>query len=233
MRRAPWEVVVAAAAIAITLIHPTPTRADVDYLNPEFGLYVPIPEGLQMCEHPDLDFQEFVEHNHGTSIFLDPTDSQSCSTVDIENTVDIEHGRAIFVSAWYNATDYTRTLKLFRRNECEAKRCLPAPKGLGFPNSRSASYRVNGRDGWIDIVVLTQAGHNDFAFPGDPEFWVNYIAELHTDRAHLTDDLRIFRQLLGTIRFIRLEPNKDSFSPEELGRICKENARWRKFPFCS
>jgi hypothetical protein len=227
MRRAPWEVVLAAAATVIIFVDTTPTWADVVYLNPEFGLYVPIPGGVQMCEHPDLDWQEYIEHNHGTSIFLDPADSQSC------NTVDIEHGRAIFVSAWFNATDYTRTLKLFRGNECENKRCLPAPKGLSFPNSRSASYRVNGRDGGIDIVVLSQAGHSDFAFPDDPEFDVNYIAELHTDRSHLTDDLRLFRQLLGTIRFIRLEPNKDSFSPEELARICKENAQWVKYPFCS
>lgn len=223
MRRAPWDLARAAATIAVMLFDPTPSSAEAVYVNPEFGLYVPIPEGLQMCEHPYLDFQEVVEHNHGTSIFLDPADSQSCAAVDIDNSVDIEHGRAIFVSAWYNATDFTRTLKLFRRNECENQHCLPAPKGLSFPKSRSASYRVNGRDGWIDIVVLTQAGHDDFGFPGDPQFAVNYIATLHTDRAHFAADLGLFREHLEMLRLIRLEPNEDSVSPEEVARIRREH----------
>ena len=206
-----------AAAILVALSNPMPTSAEAVYVNPEFGLYVPIPEGLQMCVNPNLDFQEFIEHDHGTWIFLDPADSQSC------NTLDIKHGRSLSVSAWYNATDFTRTLERFRLNECKNEHCVPAPKGLSFPNSRSASFRVDRPDGWIDIEVLTQAGHDDFGFPGDPEFAVNYFATLHTDRAHFAADLRLFRVHLKMLRLIRLEPNADSFSPDEVARIRYEH----------
>jgi hypothetical protein len=193
-----------------------PAAAELVSVNPEFGLYVPVPEGLKLCEMPEVDDDADTHHDHGPVVFLDPADSQTC------DANEPEHRRAIYVSAWYNATDETRTLKSFRRDECKNERCLPAPTGLSFPNSRSTSFRVNRPDGWIDIVVLTQAGHDDFAFPGDPEFRVNYIATLHTDPAHLAADLRLFRAHLRKIRFTRLEPNKDSFSPEEFHRIRHE-----------
>jgi hypothetical protein len=208
-----------AAAILIAVFDTAPTRAEAVYVNPEFGLYVPIPEELHACEHPDLDFQEVVEHNHGTSIFLDPADSQSCSGVSTR------HRRSLSFWASYNATYHTRTLKLFRRNNCEYEhgRCIAAPKGLSFPNSRSIAYRVNRSHGWIDIVVLTQAGHDDFGFPDDPQFAVNYLATLHTDRAHFAADLRLFRTHLEMLRLIRLEPNEDSLPPEEVHRIRHEH----------
>src|SRR5262249_13652308 len=132
------------------------------------------------------------------------------------------HRRAVHVSMVFNVFDETRTLAGLKRQACRDVghgRCAPAPKDLHFPNSRSASFRVDRRDGWIDIVVVTQAGHDDFPFPGDPEFAVNYEAKLHTDRAHFDADLNLFRTHLEMLRLIRIEPNEDSLSPEEVARI--------------
>jgi hypothetical protein len=223
------------AAMAVRMV--VPAAAEVVRANPIFGLYEPIPDGLQPCEVPDeLIGEGRSYYDHGTIIYLNPRDSQLCSldTPEVEACYRHRNGprcdwfghrRAMSVSMVFNAFDETRTLAGLKRQACRdvgRGRCAPAPKDLHFPNSRTGSFRVDRRDRWIDIVVVTQAGHDDFAFPGDPEFAVNYEATLHTDRAHFDADLRLFRMHLEMLRLIRLEPNEDSLSPEEVARIRHE-----------
>lgn len=69
-----------AAMIAATLfLLSRPAVADLVYVNPEFGLWVPVPEGLQLCEVPDELLGPDGFHDHGANIFLDPEDSQICA----------------------------------------------------------------------------------------------------------------------------------------------------------
>jgi hypothetical protein len=59
--------------------------------------------------------------------------------------------------------------------------------------------RVNRSDGWIDVIVVTQAGKPDPAFdPSVPS--VNYDLTLHTNPRYFEEDLRIFRTILSTVR---------------------------------
>jgi hypothetical protein len=59
--------------------------------------------------------------------------------------------------------------------------------------------RVNRPDGWIDVIVVSQAGKPDRAFdPSVPS--INYDVGLHTTPQYLDEDLRIFRAVLNTVR---------------------------------
>jgi hypothetical protein len=59
--------------------------------------------------------------------------------------------------------------------------------------------KVDRSDGWIDIIVVTQAGKPDPDFdPHVPS--VNYDLTLHAKSRYLEEDLRIFRVVLSTVR---------------------------------
>jgi hypothetical protein len=88
------------------------------------------------------------------------------------------------IFAYFNVIDQTKYLARYLRSECRDNltgQCFPAPKGLRFGPYRSISGRVDQRDGWIDIVVVTQG---PIRLPEDPTGMVNYSVSLETDRAH-------------------------------------------------
>jgi hypothetical protein len=154
------------------------------YRNDEFGITVPVPQGVLLCPLPD------DEHDHGPVFLLGTTDATSCRD-------DIKRHRYISVFASYQ-TDDTKRLRDFLNWQCEGP-CRPAPGGLRVPGLRSASARVDRPSGWIEIIVVTQAGTPDPDFDASIPS-VNYELSLYTRPNHLAADLRVFRAVLQTIR---------------------------------
>ncbi len=178
----------AAAAIAVAALLNAPATKPEIYRNPEFGIVLPAPAGALLCTTPQ------DEHDHGPYMLLATADSKGCH--------DIEHHRSVDVFASYNVSDETKKLHEFLRWECAhvAKGpCRPAPGGLRVPGLPSAAARVNRSDGWIDIIVVTQAGTPDPEFDPSVPF-INYDLGLHTRPNYLGADLRVFRIVLQTIR---------------------------------
>ena len=178
-----------AAAIAVAALLSAPATKPEIYRNPEFGIVLPAPAGALLCATPQ------DEHDHGPVFLLGTTDATSCHD-------DIEHHRYVDVFASYNVSDDTKKLHEFLKWECAhvAKGpCRPAPGGLCVPGLPSAAARVNRSDGWIEIIVVTQAGTPDPDFDPSVPF-INYDLSLHTTPDHFEDDLRVFRIELQTIR---------------------------------
>lgn len=173
------------AAVFVTGASP---RVEV-YRNAEFGITVPVPSGTLLCRAPKN------EHDHGPVFLLGSSDTNRCH--------DYDHQRRIDVFASYNAAEDTKTLEKLLKWSCAGfasdEPCRAAPVGLGVPGLRSAAATVDYPDGSIDVIVVTQAGKPDPAFDADVPF-VNYQLSLHSGPAHVSADLRVFRQILRTIR---------------------------------
>ncbi len=185
----PRAMLVAAAVVVLAglLSAATDNRPQL-YRNQEFGITLPVPEGVLLCRNPE------GEHDHGPVMVLHPSEAKDCN--------DAEGGRIVEVFASFNAEQATKTLSMLLQSECTdtAKgKCRPAPPHLRMGGRPSAEARVNCSDGWIDIFVVTQAGKPDPAFDASVPS-VNYVLRLHTRPEHLEGDLRVFRTVLQTIR---------------------------------
>lgn len=174
--------VVAAALLSAATVKPA------DYRNEEFGIAIPVPKSALLCAIPEN------QHDHGPVFILGTTRTKAC--------VDLDHNRAIVIFAGYNAADVTKKLHDFLKWECANVAngsCQPAPSGLQITRLPSDAARVNRPDGWIDIIVVAQAGKPDPAFdPSVPS--INYELRLHTKARYLDEDLRTFRAVLATTR---------------------------------
>ncbi len=158
------------------------------YRNTEFGIVVPVPEGTLLCPTPK------EEHDHGPVFLLGATDAKGCH--------DSEHRRTIVVFAGPNAADVSKRLHDFLKWECANVAngpCRPAPSDLQIIGLSSEAARVNHADGWVDIILVTQAGTPDPAFDASVPS-INYELRLHTRPKNLEEDLRVFRAVLQTIR---------------------------------
>ncbi len=159
------------------------------YQNKEFGIVVPIPPNVLFCPTPD------TQHDHGPLFLLGTNDTKSCAHPD--------RNRYISVFAGYNAADVTKKLPDFLKWQCThvaGGPCHPVPSGLQLAGLPSEAGRVDHNDGWIDIIVVTQAGTPDLTFdPSVPS--INYSIDLHTRPEYFEQDLNIFRTILQTIRF--------------------------------
>ena len=156
------------------------------YRNEEFGIAVSAPTGTLLC--PTL------EDDHGPIFILGPAQTKACD--------DVEYNRSIIVFAGYNAYVGTKRLDDFFRWECAnlvKRRCRPAPSGLQITGLPSEAGRVNHADGWIDILVVTQAGKPDPNFDASVPL-INYDLRLHTKARFLNEDLRTFRAVVRTIQ---------------------------------
>ena len=191
---------VIATIVCLLPIFLTPIAQAEIYRNPEFGLTAPMPKNLANCNGV------FDEHDHGFVFFLDPHDTKSCDDL----TTSIRH-RAISSFASFNATDDTKTLKLFRQSTCDGSvefghgRCGSAPKGLRMGAISVVTLQVEYPDGWIDIMVMAQAGRWPRQSRKDPTLAVNYTVTLRTDPTHLKGDLRRFKTTLAEIRLFPAE----------------------------
>jgi hypothetical protein len=67
-------------------------------------------------------------------------------------------------------------------------------------NPRASDRHREGErpDGWIELVVVTQAGKPSGYEPNEPS--VNYIFSLYTRSEHLDEDLKVFRTILQTVK---------------------------------
>lgn len=141
------------------------------YRNEEFGITVPIPETALPC------FAPADEHDHGPALLSGTTDPQQCNDSD-----RIEGNRYVGIFAFFNALEDIERLPDFRKWDCAvvaSRPCGPAPQGLRVAGLRSASAEVIEPKGWIDVIVVTQAGKPDPRY--DPENpTVNYDLRLHT-----------------------------------------------------
>jgi len=166
------------------------------YRNDEFGINVPVPEGTTLCPTPDN------EHDHGPVFVLGAAGTKDCA--------DSARKRSIEVFAEYNAADATKKLTDFLKWQCAhigGGPCGPPPSGLQVPGRTIQAGRVNTPDGWVDVMVVTQAGKPDPAFdPSVPS--IKYTLGLHTETRYLDQDLRTFRTILGTIRLSPGAPNR-------------------------
>lgn len=174
-------------AIAGVAVGPKPRI----YRNEEFGITVPVPTETLPC------FAPADEHDHGPVFLLGTTDAQQCADSD-----KIESNRYVGIFAFFNALEDIERLPDFRKWDCAvvaSRPCGPAPQGLRIVGLRSASAEVIEPKGWIDVIVVTQAGKPDPRY--DPKVpTVNYELRLHTKAAYLNEDLRVFREVLRTIR---------------------------------
>jgi hypothetical protein len=177
-----------AVVMVTTLMNAAGDKPQI-YRNEEFGITLTMPEGVLLCPTPD------DEHDHGPLTLLGTADAKHCQ--------DAEHRRNIDIFASFNAIEETKTLDNFLKSQCTGVfkgGCLPAPPRLSVNGLRSAAARVNHANGWIDILVVTQAGKPDPLFDGSVPS-INYDLSLHTRPEHLKEDLRVFRTVLETIRF--------------------------------
>lgn len=181
------ELVASAAVVVAALVSAATDKPQV-YRNEEFGITLSVSKELLLCPTPN------DEHDHGPVLLLGTTKTNDCS--------DIASHRSIDVFASFNEIEDTKTLPKFLKSECTGAfkgKCLPAPPHLDIDGMRSAAARVNHSDGWIDILVVTQAGKPDPLFDASVPS-INYDLHLHTRPEHLEKDLRVFRSVLETIR---------------------------------
>lgn len=175
--------------LAVSVIVPCPAQTLPVYMNEEFGITLRYPEGVKPCPIPEN------EHDHGPLMILDPALRKRCT---------FEGGdRVISVFASYNAMQDTKTLRAFLEWECRGEskkgRRVSPPRDLKIQGKRTASARVNHPDGWIDVIVVTQAGKPSPDFdPAVPSY--NYDIRLRTLPRYLARDLLVFRTVLQTIK---------------------------------
>ena len=158
------------------------------YRNQEFGIAVPVPNGALLCAYPG-------KHDHGPTFLLGLAAAERCR--------DIQRDRYVTIFASYNAADVTKKLHDFLKWECETP-CGRPPGSLLIAGLPTEAARVSRPGGWLDVVVVTQAGKPDPAL--DPSAaLINYDLRLHTQTRYLDEDLQTFRAVLRTVR---LSPTK-------------------------
>jgi len=174
----------ATAFVVVAALGNAATGRPQIYRNEEFGITLPMPLSALPCPEPEN------EHIHGPVMLLGTGEAKGCS--------DLKHSRSILIYASYNVSDDTKKLQDFLKWQCGGP-CLPPPSGLCVMGLTSAAARANHSEGWIDIIVVTQAGKPDPNI--DPSVpLINYDLRLHTRPEHLKEDLRVFRTVSQTIR---------------------------------
>ena len=167
------------------------------YRNREFGIVLPIPSGTLPCIPP-----VYVGNgvDHGPQILLGTKDGSLCSKSSGK--------RYVGVFASYTTTDEEKTLRSSLESLCTnlppiendpGAVCSPAPADLSFNALPSEAARIKHSNGWIEIIVVTQAGEPDPDFDASVPS-MSYELSLYTDANHLDEDLAVFRTVLKTIK---------------------------------
>lgn len=156
------------------------------YSNPEFGVRLPVPGQGLLC--PTLK----DEHDHGFGILLGGGGTGACH--------EDAHHRSIWLFAFFNALDETKHLPGLLNMGCDAAggQCQPGPTSLQLIGLASTTGRVDLPDGWIVVIVATQAGAPNALDPNEPS--VNYLFSLRTRHEDLDRDLAVFQTILQTIK---------------------------------
>ncbi len=159
--------------------------------NQEYRFSVVFPSGFRVCTAKSGD------QPHGFFVRLSGGD-QECV---VGNSVDVS---AISVNAYSNATFETSPEEAIAGlcNKGGGDNEIVAIGTLSFSGRRSAQCHQQHADGSIDIFVVAQAGQ----WPGAHESqelnapYVNYTASLHSTQSRLSEDLIVFRKVLGSVR---------------------------------
>ena len=121
---------------------------------------------------------------------------EACSAKDCHEDA---HHRSVWLFALFNALDDTKQLAGLLRMGCDTAggQCQPGPADMQITHLATATGRVNLPDGWIIVIVATQAGVPDVLAPKEPT--VNYVFSVCTRPEHLDQDLKVFRTILQTV----------------------------------
>lgn len=169
---------------ALTMCSQTIAASKI-YSNPEFGIRLPVPRDAYLCP-------SHRERDHGFGVLLGGSNAAACH--------EDAHHRSIWLFAFFNVLDDTKHLPSLLNMGCAAAggRCERGPANLQITDLASVAGRVNLPDGWIVIVVATQAGAPDAFDPNEPS--VNYLFSLRTRPEYLDHDLRAFQTILQTVK---------------------------------
>jgi len=165
------------------------------YGNKEYGVFLHIPPGAWLCptEGNGID--------HGPTLLLGSEDARVCRSYSNQK-------RRVVIFAGYNAAEKSKTLHSFLNSQCEyaplawkepGAVCGPAPADLTVNGLPSEAARINPSNGWIEIIVVTQAGKPDPDFDASVPS-INYNLSLYTDASHLDEDLTVFRAVLKAVK---------------------------------
>lgn len=165
------------------------------YRNKDYGIFLRVPSGAWLCptEGNGID--------HGAALLLGSEDASVCRSYSRQK-------KSITIFAGYNAAEETKTLRTFLNSWCTyspeglikpGETCSAAPADLSVNGLSSEAAMINHSNGWIDIIVVTQAGKPDPNFDASVPT-VNYDLRLSTDARHLDADLAVFRAVLKAIR---------------------------------
>jgi len=159
--------------------------------NYEYRFSAVFPGGVRVCTAASGD------QPHGFFVRLNGSD-QECST---GKNADVS---AISISAYSNAT-FENSPEEEIAGLCQKRGGNDETVAIGklrFSGRRSAQCNQQHADGSIDIYVVTQAGQ----WPGAHESqelntpYINYTASLHSTQSRLSEDLKLFRKVLGSVR---------------------------------
>jgi hypothetical protein len=163
---------------------PAPSK---HYQNSDYEFSVDIPVHFLGCVSEDT--------NHGVAIFLD--NREGCGG---------EHRPYVGVFANYNVATDAVTPRSLARVYCgyeKAERTVEL-SGWTISGRDAAGCRQYFKDGRITVEIVTQRKTE----PLDPEIWIDISASLTTTVFRYERDMRVFREIVRTVRIAPDGPQK-------------------------
>ncbi len=151
------------------------------YDNPKYQFSVDIPDHLLGCVSENTD--------HGIDILLDHR--PGCGSV-----TDQRPYADVFAS--YNVATNAVTPQMLARVYCGYEKAGRTVwlSGWILGNRDAAGCRQYFKDGRITVEIVTQRTTE----PRNPEIWIDISASLTTTASRYERDLRVFRQIVRTVR---------------------------------
>lgn len=159
------------------------------YKNEDYQFSVDIPDHLLACVSENT--------NHGVDILLD--DRPGCGSV-----TDQRPYADVFAS--YNVATNAVTPQMLARVYCgyeKAQRTVWLG-GRTLGGRMAAGCRQYFKDGQITVTIATQRKTE----PENPEAWIDISASLTTTASRYKSDMRVFREIVRTVRIAPDGPQK-------------------------
>lgn len=181
----------AATVLALCIAARASSARAESIAEPHFGLAIALPEGLRHCEEG-----MHVGIGVGIAIALDRRDDDPCGGKN----------RVIRIIAGVVETARSEELQRRLRSDCVGSdkpgeplaRCSAAPGGLRIATIATEAIRLDYASGKRSVTI---AGYG-----GAPGRTILYLAGLDTTRATYSDDLNVFRRVLGGISLSMPQP---------------------------
>jgi hypothetical protein len=168
------------ATVALPCAAEIPTRSQ-HYSNPDYQFSADIPDHLLGCVSENTD--------HGVDILLDH--QPGCGTV-----TDQRPYADVFAS--YNVATNAVTPQMLAQVHCgyeKAERTVWL-SGWTLGGRHASGCRQYFNDGRITVEIVTQRKTE----PLDPEIWIDISASLTTTVFRYERDMRVFREIVRTVR---------------------------------